>query len=128
MTKLEVLRELSFGRRVAEDEVDELASYFVRTEQWRQVETGQVDIVFGTKGAGKSAIYSTLLSKTDEMFDNGIILIPAEKTRGTPAFRGLQNDPPTTEVEFVSLWKMYILSLIGSAISEYGLVGRAAKN
>jgi len=67
--------EVSFGQRVAEDEVDELASYFVQTEQWRLVESGQVDIVFGSKGAGKSAIYSTLLSRADEMFDQGILLM-----------------------------------------------------
>ncbi len=86
MTKRDVICELSFGQRVAKDEVDELVSYSVQTEQWRLVESGQVDIVFGSKGAGKSAIYSTLLSRADEMFDQGIMLISAEDPRGTPAF------------------------------------------
>ncbi|WP_181578322.1 hypothetical protein [Arthrobacter sp. AQ5-05] len=40
--KLEVLRDLSFGERVAEEEADQLASYFVQTDQWRQVFDGKV--------------------------------------------------------------------------------------
>ena len=124
--KLELLRQLSFGQRVAEDEADHLSSYFVETEQWRKVATGEIDVIFGTKGAGKSAIYSTLLQRDGIFFDNGIILIAAENPRGTPAFRDLIADPPTSEQEFVALWKFYILSLIGTTLVEYDAIGDAA--
>lgn len=40
MTKLEVLRATSFGKRIAEEEEDELESYFVETEQWRSILNG----------------------------------------------------------------------------------------
>lgn len=124
--KLEVLRELSFGERVAEEEADQLAAYFVQTDQWRQVIEGKVDIIFGSKGAGKSAMYSTLLKLTDKMSEQGIILVSAENPRGMPAFKSLNEDTPASELEFVSLWKMYILSLIASKLDENGIEGPAA--
>lgn len=126
VSKLELLHSLSFGQRVAEDEVDQLASYFVETEQWRKVASGEVDIVFGAKGAGKSAIYSTLIHREGQFFDLGITLIAAESLRGAPAFKDLVSDPPTSEREFIGLWKLYILSLIGTFLAEYGVAGDAS--
>jgi hypothetical protein len=119
--KREVLQTLTIGRRVAEEEVDQLASYFVETDQWRRMAAGQVDIVFGPKGAGKSAIYSTLLGRESELFDQKVLLVSAEQPRGTPAFKDLVGDPPTSEVEFVGLWKFYILSLLGGVLVDYEL-------
>jgi hypothetical protein len=125
-TKRSLLTALSFGKRVAEEEVDNLASYFVETEQWRKVLADEVDIIFGAKGSGKSAIYSTLLQRQDELFDRGVFLISAENPRGTPAFKDLASDPPTSELQFVTLWKLYILSLVGSVLVEWDVPGDAA--
>jgi hypothetical protein len=61
MDVAEVLRRVDIGRRVAEEEKDQLSAYFVETDQWRRIYSGDVDIVYGAKGAGKSAIYSILL-------------------------------------------------------------------
>ena len=35
--KFEVVKDASFGQRVAEEEREDLASYFVETEHWRRV-------------------------------------------------------------------------------------------
>ena len=35
---------------------------FVETDQWSRIVKGEIDIVRGDKGAGKSAIYSLLIS------------------------------------------------------------------
>lgn len=126
-TKRAVLEQLTFGARVAEDEREGLADYFVETDQWQKVESGQVDVVFGPKGAGKSAIYTSLMNRETEMSDRGIILVSAEKPRGSTVFQGLVADPPTAEVEFTGIWKMYILSLLGSVIADYGLAGEDAR-
>ncbi|MGH3772722.1 MAG: P-loop ATPase, Sll1717 family [Pseudonocardiaceae bacterium] len=126
-SKRDLLTGLSLGKRVAEEEVDDLASYFVETEHWRKVLADEVDIIFGPKGAGKSAIYSTLLQRDAEMFDRGVFLISAENPRGTPAFKDLVAEPPTVELEFVTLWKLYILSLVGSVLVEWDVPGHAAK-
>ena len=68
-SKLRVLSGLSLGSRVAEDEVDKLTSYFVETDQWRRVKDGDIDIVFGAKGSGKSALHATLRARADALFD-----------------------------------------------------------
>jgi hypothetical protein len=40
--KVAVLRELTFGQRVAEEEGDVLKDYFVETDQWRRIFDGEV--------------------------------------------------------------------------------------
>lgn len=128
MTKQDVLKATSFGERIAEEEQGLLSSYFVQTDQWQRIFKGDVDVVYGPKGSGKSAIYSVLLDKRDELFDRGILLSPAENPRGTAAFEGLVAEPPTTEEEFRALWKMYFLALIGNVFREYEFSSAAARN
>jgi hypothetical protein len=118
-TRLELLRELSFGHRIAEDEAKNLAKYFVETEQWRTIFSGKADIVYGAKGAGKSAIYALLKDKETELSKRNIILTSAEEPRGDTVFSDLVNDPPTSESEFVNLWKLYLLSLVGRILQDY---------
>ena len=125
-TKRDVLNALNFGARVAEEEKEGLADYFVETDQWKKVVSGDVDVVFGPKGSGKSAIYTSLMNRDRAFADDGILLITAEKPRGSTVFRSLVADPPTGEVEFVSIWKLYILSMLGSVIADYGMVGEDA--
>ena len=97
MEKLDVLREVSFGQRVAEEEGESLAGYFVETDHWRQLYADEIDVIYGPKGAGKSALYSLLIARIDELFDRQVILAPAENPRGAPAFQHLLTDPPADE-------------------------------
>ena len=94
LNKYEILKSISFGQRVAEDEADMLATYFVETDQWTRLFRGDIDVIYGPKGSGKSALYSLLLAKSGELFDRSILLVPAENPRGTTAFRDLGIDPP----------------------------------
>jgi hypothetical protein len=87
--KKSLLKQLSFGARVAEDESDELAGYFVETDQWRRIIAGDVDVIYGPKGSGKSAIYSLMNSREDDLFDKRILIVAAENPRGATAFRDL---------------------------------------
>jgi hypothetical protein len=121
-----VLRTLNFGQRIAEDERDYLARYFVETDQWRRMYSGEVDIVYGAKGSGKSALYFLLLDRSDSFDELGIKLVTGENPRGTPVFRDLATEPPTSEREFVDLWKLYILSLLGRVVLQLGLVSPEA--
>jgi hypothetical protein len=120
MNKRELLQSMSFGKRIAEEESDELRSYFVHTDQWRQVFEGKIDVVYGAKGTGKSAIYFLLLAHHDELNQRNIVLIPAENPRGRPVFKDLESNPPTSENEFRFLWKLFFLSLLGHQIREFG--------
>lgn len=109
--KIQLLENLIFGQRVAEDEPN-LEEYFVETPLWRKILRGEVDIVYGPKGSGKSAIFHLLTS--GKGLAKNTLIIPAENPRGTPIFGGIKNDPPTSEPEFIYLWKLYILSLIAN--------------
>jgi len=123
MDKHKVLGGTTFGQRVAEEETDQLVSYFVETDHWKRIYNGDVDVVYGSKGAGKSALYSLLISKSNEFFDRGIFMIPAENLRGAPAFKNLTTDPEISEREFVSLWKLYFAALLHDLFVTYGIAG-----
>lgn len=127
MTTYELLRGMNFGHRVAEEEVESLASYFVETDHWGRLYRGDIDIIYGNKGAGKSALYTLLISRTNELFDKNILLVPAENPRGAPAFRNIIPDPPITEREFVGLWKLYIVALLYGLLEEYDVRNEQTK-
>jgi len=46
MSKRELLKQIDFGHRIAEEEGTALASYFVETDNWRRLVNGEVDVVY----------------------------------------------------------------------------------
>lgn len=115
-----ILAASSFGSRIAEEEIDRLQLYFVETEQWRKVLSGDVDIIFGAKGSGKSALYSLLVSRKEELrLGRRTLFLAAENPRGTPAFRDLTTVPPLSEEQFRGLWKLYFLSILANYIRHH---------
>lgn len=126
MDPREVLRVVSFGARVAEDETEVLANYFVETDLWHQIWAGGVDIIYGAKGSGKSALYSLLLSRGNDLLVRRIILVAGENPRGATAFRDLTIDPPASEREAIGLWKLYVLALVQHALAEHAVRSAAA--
>ncbi|MGH7115811.1 MAG: P-loop ATPase, Sll1717 family, partial [Stellaceae bacterium] len=121
MERAELLKQLSFGTQVAEEETNALARYFVETHQWNRIARGEIDLIRGDKGAGKSAIYSLLIGRQSEFFDNRVLIIGAENPRGDTVFKDIVPDPPSSEIEFIFLWKLYILVLITKELREYGI-------
>lgn len=45
MKRLDLLKQVSFGVQVAEEEVKALASYFVETNEWIRIARGEIDII-----------------------------------------------------------------------------------
>lgn len=123
MSKIETLRATRFGERIAEEELGELERYFVATDQWNRVFSGEVDVIYGPKGSGKSALYALIDKKQTELFDRNIIVKSAENIRGNTAFSDLISDPPPSERAFLELWKLYFLILSGHTLREYGISG-----
>jgi hypothetical protein len=121
MTTKEDLQNINFGQRVAEEETNNLGEYFVETDDWRRVFDGEIDVIYGTKGAGKSAIYTILDNNTEELFDKNILLTVAENPRGATVFEGLSTNPPTSEVEFIRLWKLYFVVIANSQFENWGI-------
>jgi hypothetical protein len=126
--KTECLRHLTFGNQIAEEERDELKQYFVQTQAWTRILNGEVDIIYGPKGSGKSALYVLAQDHADDLFDKYVIQIAAENPRGTPAFRDLDIDPPSSEREFIGIWKLYFLTLTAKSIHDFGIANEHATN
>ncbi|KGF63650.1 P-loop ATPase, Sll1717 family [Pseudomonas lutea] len=126
MDRVSVLQNTVLGSRIAEDEVDELHAYFVETDQWQKLVSGKIDVVFGSKGSGKSALYSLLVAKRDELRLQGrTLFMAAENPRGTPVFRDLSAEGDLTEDGFRNLWKLYFLSLTADYVRhQMHTVGR----
>jgi hypothetical protein len=114
MNKREVLAATTFGQRVAEQEADALISYFVETHQWKKLLSGEVDVIYGPKGSGKSALYALLRERWKELLERHILPIPGEEIQKAPVFADLVTDPPASEEQFRGLWKLYFLSLLAT--------------
>ncbi|MGD9656912.1 MAG: hypothetical protein AB7U61_04605 [Methylocystis sp.] len=127
MERKELLRHISFGSQVAEDERRELATYFVETDQWRRIANNEIDIIRGEKGSGKSAIYSLLTERESIFFQRKTILVAGENPRGDTVFRGLVTEPPASEAEFIILWKLYIIAIIAKDMRKNNIIGEARK-
>lgn len=119
--KLDALRQIEFGERVAEEEADHLDRYFLETDQWNKILRGDIDVVYGPKGSGKSALYTLLNKKEGDLFDRGVLLAPAENIRGTTVFKTIVDNPLASELSFVYLWKIYSLSIIAKALRSYSV-------
>jgi hypothetical protein len=128
-SKTQVLKDLTFGNQIAEEERDALRSYFVKTQAWDRIYNGDIDIIYGPKGSGKSALYVLIQDQDGELFDRKVLLIGAENPQvigaenpqGSPAFKDLQTSPPTTEREFINIWKLYFLSLIAKVLEDFNI-------
>tara|TARA_R110001583_G_scaffold131425_1_gene283159 strand:+ start:1044 stop:2507 length:1464 start_codon:yes stop_codon:yes gene_type:complete len=121
------LEEVTFGNQVAENEANALSTYFVETQAWKKLFNGEVDVIFGSKGAGKSALYTLLLNKKNSLYERNIFLISAEKPTGKTVFSDMSSEPPTQENEFITLWKVYFCQLIVNWLIENKMCEGAAK-
>lgn len=127
MTKKELIERTSFGESIAELEAEKLNDYFFQSDFWKSIRGGTNDIVYGAKGAGKSALYTSLTNDIDSLFDDGILVSLAENPTGNTAFSNLKNDPPTSELEFTRLWKLYFLVITSRILDDYSIQDKNAK-
>jgi hypothetical protein len=91
--KLALLEDIRFGSQTAEDEADALEHYFVQTDQWKRMYRGEIDVVYGMKGSGKSAIFTLIERHADKLFSDNIVTASAENPRGATVFRNIVSDP-----------------------------------
>ena len=114
--KRSVLKALEFGCYIAEDEATELEDYFLGTPIWASLEKGEIDIVLGAKGSGKSALATRLCLK--DSADPTVSVIFGENPTGEAVFQSVANDPPSSEQEFRVLWLLYFLTIAGKFIRD----------
>jgi hypothetical protein len=68
-----LLEELSFGASAAENEFRELAGYYLETDQFQRALRGEVRLVVGRKGSGKTAIFAQVRDRTREERQNIVV-------------------------------------------------------
>lgn len=115
-----LLQKLSLGNSVAEFDAD-LANYFLETNTFRRLVEDRVDIVAGDKGSGKSAIYRYINDNAKTLPGlKDIVVLPGFNPSGMPVFQRLAESGALSEGQYISVWKAYLLSLVGNwAISFY---------
>jgi hypothetical protein len=68
-----VLEKLTFGSSAAENEFRELSSYYLETDQFLRALRGEVRLVVGRKGSGKTAIFAEVRDRTREDRQNIVV-------------------------------------------------------
>ena len=72
------LAELSIGDSVAENEFQTLGEYYLRTDQYNRAARGEVNMVVGRKGTGKTALFSQLRNEKRANVRNIIVDLKPE--------------------------------------------------
>jgi hypothetical protein len=68
-----LLEQLSFGASAAENEFRELAGYYLETDQFQRALRGEVRLVVGRKGSGKTAIFVQVRDRVREERQNIVV-------------------------------------------------------
>lgn len=72
------LAEMSIGDPVAENEFQTLGNYYLRTDQFQRASRGEVNLVVGRKGAGKTALFSQLRNAKRNNVQNIVVDLKPE--------------------------------------------------
>jgi hypothetical protein len=114
----ELMATLDLGNSVAEFDA-ELKSYFVETQTFRALIKGDVDVIAGDKGTGKTALFRVLRERYRE-FDalKSVEILPAFNPSGNPVFQRLGQVQTLTEGQYATVWKSYLLALVGNWLLE----------
>lgn len=110
----QVLSQLDLGNAVAEFD-EELERYFVETDTFRALVEDKADIIAGDKGTGKTALFQYLKRRYPQiprLFD--VEILTGFNPSGSPVFQRLVYTGPLTEGQYITVWKTYLLSLVGN--------------
>ncbi|MBX5183453.1 hypothetical protein HJB88_12500 [Rhizobium sp. NZLR5] len=72
------LADLYLGDAVAENEFQTLGSYYLRTDQYQRASRGEVNLVVGRKGAGKTALFSQVRNQKRSNSANVVVDLKPE--------------------------------------------------
>jgi hypothetical protein len=103
-----VLRSIrEFGRIDAESE-KQLGQFFLRTDAYQRIEDQQHLVVTGRKGTGKTAIYKTLLDRSDDISN---VLVAGLQFRNYPwgVHSNVSDDDAASVERYFNSWKFLIL-------------------
>lgn len=67
------LQKLNLGQSAAENEHDQLAKYYIQTEEFESVLRGETQVVTGRKGSGKTALFYQVRNKVRQNKQNIVV-------------------------------------------------------
>jgi len=108
-----IMRELKIGNSVAEHD-SLLESARVETPVFEDVLNDKYDIIFGRKGAGKTAMFKIIDILSDYLLmKNNIVILSGVNSAGESLFNEFKDEFASfSEKDFESFWKFYFVSLI----------------
>jgi hypothetical protein len=117
----DILSNLDLGSSVAEHD-DALEDYFIETEVFAALVDDRRDTIAGDKGTGKTALYRILQKRYPTLLQD-VEVLAGFNPAGAPVFQRLTEGEPLSEGEYITIWKAYVLSLVGNwilAVNEGG--------
>ncbi len=114
----ELLQQFDVGASIAEDD-DLIYECRVETAVFSDLLADKLDIVKGTKGSGKTALFRLITQFFDRALlqNQRIAIVKGVETVGDPIFlRYRAQFDLLSESEFESFWRVYFICLITSQI------------
>jgi len=118
MKAVSLLKALDIGNSVAEFDTD-LQAYFLETQIYSDFTKGKYDIIAGDKGTGKTAIYRIVRDKYRDIPELADVeIVSGFNDSGNPVFQRLSQSQVLSEGQYITVWKSYILSLLGNYLLD----------
>jgi hypothetical protein len=73
-----ILENLAIGDPMAENEVQRLSMYYIKTDQFNRAIRGEVNLVVGRKGSGKTALFFQVCDHVEQDRDNVVLNLKPE--------------------------------------------------
>jgi hypothetical protein len=108
----DILQHLDLGSSVAEHD-EALEDYFIETGTFRALVEDRRDTIAGDKGTGKTAIYRILQKRYPSLLTD-VEVLAGFNPAGAPVFQRLTEGAPFEEGQYITIWKAYVLSLVGN--------------
>src|SRR5262249_54572252 len=108
-----LLNSVDLGSAVAEHDT-KLYEARIETTAFTDLFRDRVDLISGTKGSGKTALYR-LISEFGKSFmlKSRILILTGVEASGDPVFLAFKNHfEELTDLEFENFWRVYFVALI----------------
>lgn len=122
----ERLQQIDLGNGVAEHD-SLLFRCMIKTQHFGDLIQDRIDLVLGTKGAGKSSLFRTIAEHLRQTLLKNwkTVVVSGVETMGEPIFRSYSaNFQKFTEDQFEVFWKAYFLSLTYNKIVHDEVVSK----
>ena len=118
--KRRFLETVSFGSSSAENEFRELGSYYLTTDQFLRAMRGEVRLIVGRKGSGKTALFAQLRDRVRQPQENIVLDLKPEgyKLRKLSESIGSLLTEGTYEHTIMAFWEYLLLLEICYKILE----------